>query len=85
MTVLKDGTILRDEEALAHWRQQGSNLWSIFHSDIVPTSTATTKREWLDEWDRFIGSKIEQGWYCEMAGVNPYWRGKVGKLALRQS
>jgi hypothetical protein len=79
--VLKDGRVLRDREAFIHQTTQGQFVWSAFAREVVPTFPGTTKREWLDRWDEFIGEKIREGWYCEMVGVNPYWRGKVGKLA----
>jgi hypothetical protein len=85
MTVLPDGTILRDRDAFLHWTRQGSNVWSVFTSEVVATFTATTKRDWLDRWDQFIGSKIERGWECDLVGINPYWRGKVGKLPIQSS
>ena len=83
MTVLPDGTILRDRDAFMHWTSQGSNVWSVFMSEVVPTFVASSKTEWLDRWDLFIGSKIERGWECDLVGVHPYWRGKVGKLPLQ--
>lgn len=81
MIRLPDGTILRDRDAIAHMRTQGKFVWSVFEDEVIPTFMGTTKREWLDRWDQFIREKIRQGWYCELVGVNPYWRGKVGKLA----
>lgn len=81
MNVLPDGTVLRDREAFIEWTRRGSNVWFAFELEVVPTFTGTTRREWLDRWDEFIGSKIVLGWECEMVGVNPYWRGKVAKLA----
>ena len=83
MTVLPNGTVLRDNDAFLNWTRQGSNVWAVFTSEVVPTFTATTKRDWLDRWDQFIGSKIRSRWECELVGVNPYWRGKVGKLPLQ--
>ena len=81
ITVMKDGTILRDRDAVNHMRRQGGFIWSVFNSEVVPTFSGATKRQWLDIWDGFIGGKIQQGWECDLVGVNPYWRGKVGKLA----
>jgi hypothetical protein len=81
MIVLKDGTVLRDREAFLHKTTEGSFVWSFFETEVVSTFRGTTKREWLDRWDAFIGEKIRCGWHCESVGVNPYWRGKVGKLS----
>ena len=81
MTVLNDGTILRDRDAFLHETTKGSFIWTVFQSEVVPTFHGNTKREWLDRWDRFIGEKIVNGWHCDLVGVNPYWRGKVGKLS----
>ena len=59
----------------------GRIVWDRFQVEVVPTFTGTTKREWLDRWDQFIGEKIREGLYWDLIGVNPYWRGLVGKLA----
>ena len=81
MTRLANGTVLYDNDAVVHMRSQGKFIWSVFENEVVSTFRGTTKREWLDRWDRFIGDKIVQGWDCGLVGVNPYWRGKVAKLA----
>lgn len=60
---------------------QGKFIWSVFETEVIPTFIGTSKRDWLDRWDQFIGEKICQGWYCDLVGVNPYWRGRVGKLS----
>ena len=81
MKVLRDGTILRDREAFLHNTTEGKFIWTVFEQEVVPTFQGQTKREWLTRWDEFIGSKIVLGWQCELVGVNPYWRGRVSKLA----